>query len=144
MIGTPLYMPPEQWQSEAVTAAADQYSLAVMIYQLATGHTPFETDTPYALMNKHLNEPPTPPQVYRSNLPESVALVLQRAPARRAAERFPTVTTFAQAFSDAIEAMKDESTQFLRFKFAPSRAGGAIPFITQRHIPERAAAKPFY
>ena len=143
MVGTPLYMSPEQWRSESVGAASDQYSLAVMIYQLATGHTPFETDTPYGLMQKHLNEPPTPPQEYRSGIPDAVSLVLRKALAKQPDERFPNVTEFAQAFSDAIEHIKGESTQFLRFKFAPIRAAGAMPFSTERRIPER-SAKPFY
>jgi hypothetical protein len=76
-------------------------------------------------------------------MPESVSLVLERALAKQPGERFPTVTAFAQAFSDAIEGIKGESTQFMLFKFAPSRAASALPFSTAR-VPVQPVAKPFY
>jgi len=97
-MGTPSYMSPEQWRAEPLTPAADQYALGIMTYALLTGHTPFEAPTPYALMHKHLNEAPTPPQVFRPDLPEAVSHVLWRAMAKQPHERFPTCTAFAQAF----------------------------------------------
>jgi serine/threonine protein kinase len=51
-VGTPMYMPPEQWRSENLTPAADQYALAVTIYNLMTGRLPFEATTPYGLLHK--------------------------------------------------------------------------------------------
>ena len=145
-IGTPLYMSPEQWRGETLTAASDQYSLAVMIYELLTGHTPFETDTPYALMHMHINEPPTPPQAFRADIPPSVSQVLSKAMAKQPDERFPNATAFAQAFRQAIEGIQDEPSQFMLFKFARRRSTGApLPFTT---VPRTQMAppppKPFY
>lgn len=98
-MGTPLYMSPEQWRGEhALTQAADQYALAVMIYALLTGQTPFNAPTPYALMHKHLTEPPPPPHLLRPDLPVTVTEILDRALAKNAPDRFPTVGEFARAF----------------------------------------------
>ncbi len=94
-VGTPSFMPPEQWRSEPLTPAADQYALAVVVYQMITSHLPFEADTPFQAMHKHLNEPPTPPQSYRPDVPEAVSLVLNRAmskdPADGSRPRLPSL-----------------------------------------------------
>lgn len=126
--GTPLYMSPEQWKGEPLTPASDQYSLAVMIYQLATGHTPFEAELPYALMTKHVTEPPTRVQIYRPDAPQAVEDVLGCALAKNPEDRFPTVSAFAEAFSKAVEGVKDESTHFMLFKFSPRRFSEAMSF----------------
>jgi len=115
MLGTPLYMAPEQWRAEPPTAATDQYALGVTIYQLLTGHVPFEAPTPFGLMHKHLNETPTPLHIVRSDLPEAVTITLQRALAKNPADRFPTVTAFAQSFEQSSSGSTGETTQFLTF-----------------------------
>ena len=48
-------MSPEQWRSEHLTAAADQYALGIMAYALVTGRVPFEATTPFGLMHKHIH-----------------------------------------------------------------------------------------
>jgi serine/threonine protein kinase len=112
VMGTPLFMPPEQWRAEEVTPASDQYALGVMTYVLITGRVPFEADTPHGLMYKHLTEPPAPPQMYRPDIPKPVTQVLERALAKKGADRFPTVTAYAQAFEKAIQGNSGEPTNF--------------------------------
>jgi serine/threonine protein kinase len=112
VMGTPLFMPPEQWRAEEVTPASDQYALGVMTYVLITGRVPFEADTPHGLMYKHLTEPPAPPQVYRPDIPEAVTQVLDRALAKKGEDRFPNVTAYAQAFEKAIQGYGGGQTNF--------------------------------
>jgi len=111
-MGTPSYMAPEQWRGESVTAATDQYALGVMTYTMVTGRLPFEGQTPYALMHKHLSEEPTPPQIWRSGLPEPVKDVLYSAMAKAPRDRFPSARAFAEAFAEAVMDAEGEPTDF--------------------------------
>ncbi len=111
-MGTPLYMAPEQWRGESVTPATDQYAMGVVAYAAITGHLPFEAPTPYALMHKHINEEPLPPQVWRADLPESVKGVLDQAMAKNPRDRFPSVKDFAAAFESAIADLDEPRTDF--------------------------------
>ncbi len=113
VLGTPLYMAPEQWRAEQPVPATDQYALGVTIYQLLTGQVPFHAPTPYGLMHKHLNETPAPPHTLRPHLPPALAVSLERALAKSPAERFPSVTAFAQTFARAAAGEAGQDTQFL-------------------------------
>ena len=119
LMGTPLYMSPEQWRAEPVTPATDQYALGIMTYELISGHPPFQAPTPYSLMHKHLYETPAPPQVARPDVPRSVREVLERAVAKHSDDRFPTVTAFAQSFEEAIQGETGETTHFLTTPLRP-------------------------
>jgi serine/threonine protein kinase len=118
-MGTPAFMPPEQWRSEELSATADQYALAATMYALMIGRAPYEATTPFGLMHKHLNEMPTPPHVERPDVPEAMTLVIERALAKVPSDRFPTVTAFAQAFDSAIRGQVGEKTGFFVTKLPP-------------------------
>ncbi len=60
VLGTPPYMSPEQLTGEPVDARSDIYSLAVIAYEMLTGHLPFDADTPWQWAQKHMLEPPAP------------------------------------------------------------------------------------
>jgi serine/threonine-protein kinase len=116
LIGTPSYIAPEQWRGEDAQPASDQYAVGVLVYALMTGQLPFEAPTPYGLMHKHLNEQPTPIHTVRGDGTDSLDRALNRALAKYPAERYPTLTAFANAFEAAIEGMKGDSTDFTTFK----------------------------
>ncbi len=113
VLGTPLYMAPEQWRSERPTAATDQYALGVTLFQWLTGTVPFDADTPYSLMHMHLNQPPPPLSELRPELPPAVEDVLRRALAKAPEERFPSVQDFARAFEHAARESMDDTTAIL-------------------------------
>lgn len=115
-MGTPTYMPPEQWAGQELTPAADQYALAVLVYAMVTGRVPFEANTPYELLHKHLNELPTPATSFRADVPDSINRVLTRALSKSPADRFPSVTAFSQAFESGIEGSKGALTNFFTAK----------------------------
>ncbi|MBE0689890.1 MAG: serine/threonine protein kinase, partial [Anaerolineae bacterium] len=119
-MGTPSHMAPEQWRGEKIGPAADQYALGVLTYSMVTGgRMPFEADTPYALMHKHLNEEPTPPQTFRSDLSVSVQLVLKHVMAKEPENRYPSASAFAEAFMTSLGGVKAKSTGFFQTPLPP-------------------------
>ena len=141
-MGTPNFMPPEQWRGEDLTPQADQYALGVMIYQLLTGRLPFEADSAFALMHKHLNEMPTPLNLMRPDIPQAVITVINRALAKEPSQRFLSCTAFAQAFESAIEGNRGEPTNMFMFKVQPAKPSVTPIFVPHTpiddiHTPQR-------
>ena len=102
-VGTPDYMAPEQVIGEGVEGRADQYSLGVILYQMLTGTTPFQGETPMQIAARHLQSPPPSPRTYRPDLPLAAEQVLLRSLAKSPANRYPCAQDFAAAFRLALE-----------------------------------------
>jgi class 3 adenylate cyclase/tetratricopeptide (TPR) repeat protein len=97
-VGTPAYVAPEQANPElgAVGPGSDQYSLAVVLYQLLTGRLPFEGSAS-ALIFQIATQTVPPPSQYRPELDASLERLLLKALARLPQDRYPNVTDLAQA-----------------------------------------------
>ncbi len=110
--GTPTSMAPEQWGSNPVSAT-DQYALAVMAYELLAGRPPF-VGSMEQLMYQHFSVPPPPPSSFNSHLSAVIDAVILRALAKKPEERYPSVTDFASALTEAaqhtLEAARGEPT----------------------------------
>ncbi|MCC6364187.1 MAG: protein kinase [Bryobacterales bacterium] len=104
VLGTPSYMSPEQISDLAVDGRADQFSLAVIAYQLLTGERPFTGNTVPALMFKIVHEEPIPPQRLNSTLGAAVDVVIRRALSKDAKARFPNCEAFTKALHNACAA----------------------------------------
>ena len=102
-LGTPAYMSPEQGKGEPGDARSDIYALGVMLYQLCTNHLPFDADTPYAIILKHLTSPLLPPRSLRPNLPEAVERVILKTLAKDPNDRYQTAGEMGCALRAAIE-----------------------------------------
>lgn len=97
-MGTPGYMSPEQAAGErALDGRSDQYSLAIVGYEMLTGQPPFTGPTPLSVMTAHLTETPKPIQGVRPDVPSGLSAALARALAKRPEERFATAAAFRQA-----------------------------------------------
>jgi|GEM_PF-2739609 len=103
VLGTPLYMPPEQWRGTTPVPATDQYALAVIAYQMVTGVPAFAGDSPQNLMYQHLNEMPSPANQMNPQLSSEVATVLNRAMSKTPTDRYPLITNFANALKQALQ-----------------------------------------
>jgi len=102
MMGTPSYMPPEQVQGAAVDGRADQFSLAVIAYEVLTGEKPFVAEYLPTLLYKIVREEPLAPQRLNPTLNSQVETVLRRGLAKTAGDRFETCTDFINALSTAL------------------------------------------
>ncbi|HEU4406690.1 MAG TPA: protein kinase [Polyangiaceae bacterium] len=88
VIGTPMYMSPEQAKGSDVDERSDLYSLGVILYEILCGEVPFVAKDPFTVLARVLVEAPRPPSAVRPNAPPALeALVmrlLEKAPERRA------------------------------------------------------------
>ena len=88
LLGTPLYMSPEQCMSQKdVDARTDIYSLGVILYEMVAGRRPFDGDGVYAVISMHINDPPVSPITFRPDLPADVSAIILRALAKAPADR---------------------------------------------------------
>ena len=110
IMGTPTYMAPEQWTGKDVDSRADIYALGVMTYEMITGQLPFEGDTSYVLMYKHMNENPVALREHMADLPHAVEDVVMRALAKDPEERYQSAESMANALKDAVEGRTAAST----------------------------------
>ena len=109
IIGTPAYMAPEQVTGHPVSGAADQFSIAVILYELLTGERPFAGDSPTSILYKIVHEQPQPPRSLNRDLPEKINQVLLRALSKDASDRFDSCTDFARAVRGALGAVPSDS-----------------------------------
>jgi serine/threonine protein kinase len=107
MMGTPSYMSPEQVQSTAITGAADQFSLAVIAYEVLTGEKPFAAEYLPTLLYKIVREDPLPPQRLNKTLSPHVETVLRKALAKLPEDRFENCTEFINALAIACNSHPD-------------------------------------
>src|SRR5947208_9945497 len=78
-LGTVQYYAPEQAQGEIVSPAADVYALGLVMYEMLTGRTPFDGDTPVAVAMQHIQDVPTPPSQLNPNIPPALEEIILRS-----------------------------------------------------------------
>jgi len=97
VIGTALYMSPEQARGERPDARTDIYSLGVMLFEMITGQPPFEGDSAVAVLMKHVNEPVPDARQLNADIPDELVVVIERALAKNPADRYQTAAQMAAA-----------------------------------------------
>lgn len=106
VVGTPLYMSPEQFMGKKaageIDGRTDIYSLGVVLYQMVTAQLPFEGDTPYSLMLQHMQGTVRPPHELAPDLhiPESLSRVILKAIDKSRDQRFQTAEEFIAAMDE--------------------------------------------
>ncbi len=88
LLGTPMYMSPEQCRGEGATAASDVYSVGVTMFQLLAGVLPFEAESHAAILHKHCNEAPPSLKQFRSQLPDVLVSIVERCLAKNPDARY--------------------------------------------------------
>ena len=147
VMGTPLYMSPEQCRGETVDSRTDVWSTGVMLYQMLTGQRPFEGSGFAAIMNKVLNtEPPPPSQLCPpGQVPEALDRAVMKALDKRLTPdgRFASAQDFSRALEAALAepsrpAATDDRTQVLRPGSSP--APKPVPAPAPAPVPAPAPA----
>jgi serine/threonine protein kinase len=97
VMGTAAYMGPEQARGDLrqIGPAADQYSAGVVLYELLTGHLPFEGGPLPALMYNVVHTPPPPPSEWRADLDPGLEAICLKALAKDPKDRYPSCRDFA-------------------------------------------------
>lgn len=101
-LGTPEYMPPEQWLGK-ISPAVDIYSLGAIFYELITGAKPFTADTSAEVMLKTINDPLPRPTTLVADLPEQVEYYLFKALAKNVEKRFHTMSEMVQMLEKLVK-----------------------------------------
>src|SRR5580698_1380840 len=104
MMGTPSYMSPEQVQGAVVTGRADQFSLAVIAYEVLTGEKPFVAEYLPTLLFKIVREEPLLPLRLNPTLGRKVDTVLRKALAKNPDDRYENCTDVVNALATACNA----------------------------------------
>jgi serine/threonine-protein kinase len=127
IMGTAQYLSPEQAQGHPVSAAADLYSIGVILYELLTGGVPFEGETAVAIAYKQVSVQPRSPREIEPSVPAGLDAIVMRSLAKEPAQRFADADEFIAALTRERAALGAASPPVLVGGSAASAADGRRP-----------------
>ena len=130
VMGTPLYMSPEQARGEKVDFRSDIYSLGATLYHLIVGRPPFKGPTPLTVMQKHTEEDPEPLTTSVEDCPPEVEKLVLRMMAKKPEGRFASYKELVKA----IDGLLQEATPAEPTSPTPSGSGKIIAWIAAAAI----------
>src|SRR5436305_1717854 len=142
IVGTAQYLSHEQARGTEVDQRSDLYSLGIVLYELLTGQTPFDGDTPVEIAMKHLSATPRPPSQLRRDVPRDLDMVVMRALAKDPAARYQSADEMEADLERVLRgaavaaATTDSATQIMR---APAAAAAVDTAATMIAAPGAAA-----
>lgn len=122
VLGSPRYLSPEQVLGKRCDARADTFSLGVILYEMVTGQPPFNGIDVNSLMFQIVNFTPPPPSSVNPALPPMLDLIIAKALAKNADERYASITEFAAD----LRACRQQGTA-TTMPLAPAAAPQMIP-----------------
>jgi serine/threonine-protein kinase len=142
MLGSPLYMAPEQMRSARdVNAAADVWAFGVVLFELLTGRWPFEAETMPELCLKVVSEPPLSLAKLRPEVPASLVRVIERCLSKDPATRFANAAELASALEPHVptpsrvwaERARLAMSSVANLRAPDSAAAGSAPTLQGGH-----------
>lgn len=138
VLGTPLYVSPEQAQGLAGDKRSDLYSLGIILYEMTTGVTPFRGGSLLAILMQHFQELPTPPALINPHIPPTLSEVILKSIAKDPDARFSSASAMTIALAESlnvpvpVELMKPDATlesnrENSHIPLQPSRPLGMTP-----------------
>jgi serine/threonine-protein kinase len=101
IMGTAQYLSPEQAQGHAVSAASDLYSVGVVLYEMVTGHVPFDAEAAVTIALKHVSEVPAAPRRFNAAIPRELEQVVMWALNKNPTDRPHDADEFISALEGA-------------------------------------------
>jgi serine/threonine-protein kinase len=147
LMGTPMYLSPEQARGEALTPRSDQFSLGVVAYRTLTGQLPWGPHAASAVvMMRIVSHAPPPPSSLRPGLPAAGDAVFERVLAKKPEGRYETCGAFAAALREALLPRSQEAADApTAFEAQPVPAGppaAAAPAHAQSPRPRQFPVPP--
>jgi len=105
-VGSPAYMSPEQIRLDALTHQTDIYSLGVVLYKMLTGRLPYNSSNPLSLTYEILNVKPTPPSMFRPDVPAVLDEICLHAIEKDLADRYQSWMEFGKDLSRSFGALR--------------------------------------
>ena len=120
VVGTISYMAPEQALGRTVDNRADLFSLGVVLYELATGRTPFAGTVATEIVDKILHETPAPPSTLNATVPRAFDGIVLRALEKSPTFRYQSARDMRQDLRDLSSSLEESS------RVSASRAAAAV------------------
>ncbi len=133
LVGTPNYMSPEQVQGDEVTGRSDQFSLAVIAYEILTGERPFPGEQLSTVVYKIVAEEPVSPQKLNRTLGPYIDGVLRKALSKKPPNRYRTCAEFVGSLETTCASTKG---------WTPMGRGASLNMSTMSGVAAGAAAGP--
>jgi serine/threonine-protein kinase len=135
VFGTPHYMSPEQAAGKPVDHRVDIYALGVILYEMVTGHVPFEGDTYMGVLTQHMFATPKPPS---QAVPEldgklgAIEAVVLRALEKDPSARYATMREASEAITQALDSgLVGPAPTSRRSRPAPQTEGAELPTLVE-------------
>ncbi len=138
MVGTPVYMSPEQVCGSSIDGRSDLYSLGCVLYEMLTGSPPFCGPNQQAVAALHVRERPVSLEVVLPSAPLAVIRAVSRVLEKNPDDRFPTAEKFADAIGSTMTLPRQDETRARRRRFAAASAAAlllALPLAFRRPHP---------
>jgi serine/threonine protein kinase len=104
VVGTAMYMSPEQIKGEQPDRRSDIYSLGVTLFEMVSGRPPFEAESAMTLMMMHINDPVPNPKSLNPEVPDGLVAVINKALAKDPNNRYQTAAQMAAALRNILSA----------------------------------------
>jgi serine/threonine-protein kinase len=131
MVGTLLYISPEQINGRDADFRSDIYTLGISLFEAVTGRLPFERKTDYGLMHAHILEHPPRPRRLKSDLPRELEKVILGAIEKEPGKRFQSAAEFREALL----------RQGRQYGLAPPTTDGGRTLSLPRQVGEQLGAR---
>lgn len=128
VMGTPYYMSPEQASGKALDGRSDIYSLGVILYELLAGNTPFQADSPLAVLHQHVYEDPPPLAQRRTDLTDTTYRLVEQCLHKDPTQRVLNAATLVKKLDRALVAEGDSGA----FRLPPTGAQTVYQQLTRR------------